>query len=1069
MSPRNLSEEEVRHENRQGFTLREPPPGSTKIRAYPAGTEWTQLNVVAWPLRIRGCKPLPWLKQYEIGRFVDPQGVLPFNDPANLNDPNLSTIAPSALRQALLGRYEVLKKGRLPPRMSPPRSSRAFWAEVNDVNGEVSTRNGTQAAWYGGHILLDRLDKATPIKLRLAPPQIGPSCRFYREYGSDRFLRFSIVKTNGDDWYQPLPGDIEPPEVGESLEKFLETPLQLEGRTFVAFRHSEDTVFFFAVEGMDIKTITLMELVTSFIPLNIRENSSLSLSKFRSRFQLGLSKTVPTCTFLESEFRVIDDIKYPNQPDVLYTDGSGIVSRCAMAEIAKMGGWDITQRGYPAAVQGRIGSCKGLWYRCAKSQDDGEKWITCRESQKKFEFDKSRKNALVFEVCRFSQSTIHASVNPQIYLILLDRRAAWLQNHRHLSKDKARVEAESFYHTFVEEQAEEAIREYLQLLSPTCPPLVIRDMVERSGSLFSQRINKMTSGCDPCSSSGFKAYAKDEEMGMDPDDLSFSEEQQLDEEEATFPVDDVFSTTEDTYSGYPASLEEVALQMLDAGYLPSSNLHLASTLSTIVKTKLRRVSDSHINISESAIAYAIPDPRDPPVLKKGELFFQPRDKFQHADGSFFHILEGPVLATRNPCTLPSDIQKLIAKDVPELREYVDVIIFSVLEDEDGSQASKSGGGDYDGDTFHLIWHSSIVDQFDCAPVGPPLFEDSEMFATMREIVESKVLPLLDELDVANQTLKLQELLLADMLRPVYFKMYSNWQKFWANFYGASDPRACKTGFLYAKTLDSLKQGKLLKTSFHRQVTKKEDSIRPHPRKDLPMESSEGRMTSLGNRIINEFQDAAAGHFDEMHAADFWDESLYQSWVKFNESGDFAEDLPLRTELRQLFHKSLARAEEIKRRMSDNEVQEKGGGEEERLSQQIKTKARRKKFSKNEVNRAWADLGREMSHDLREISPSTNLDFVKAAAMYEHSFAHSQKLWESPNFRWQSYLFGEPWGSKLCYIVAFKHLMNLKAHAVCPNPKVVITSMYCGLRTHRRVREAAENQHVMDELPVDTTN
>jgi RNA-dependent RNA polymerase len=50
-----------------------------------------------------------------------------------------------------------------------------------------------------------------------------------------------------------------------------------------------------------------------------------------------------------------------------------------------------------------------------------------------------------------------------------------------------------------------------------------------------------------------------------------------------------------------------------------------------------------------------------------------------------------------------------AVDKPELHEYTDVIIFST--DGSRSQASKEGGGDYDGDIDIVIWDPRIVTPF----------------------------------------------------------------------------------------------------------------------------------------------------------------------------------------------------------------------------------------------------------------------------------------------------------------------------------------------------------------------
>ncbi|KZV78606.1 hypothetical protein EXIGLDRAFT_824197 [Exidia glandulosa HHB12029] len=86
--------------------------------------------------------------------------------------------------------------------------------------------------------------------------------------------------------------------------------------------------------------------------------------------------------------------------------------------------------------------------------------------------------------------------------------------------------------------------------------------------------------------------------------------------------------------------------------------------------------------------------------------------------------------TRHPCKLPTDVQKVLqaflslcllltlsqvtAVDHPKLREYRDVMFFSVKGSR--SLASLLGGGDYDGDTVNTLWHPDIVTPFQPAPL-----------------------------------------------------------------------------------------------------------------------------------------------------------------------------------------------------------------------------------------------------------------------------------------------------------------------------------------------------------------
>lgn len=60
-------------------------------------------------------------------------------------------------------------------------------------------------------------------------------------------------------------------------------------------------------------------------------------------------------------------------------------------------------------------------------------------------------------------------------------------------------------------------------------------------------------------------------------------------------------------------------------------------------------------------------------------------------------ITGNVLVSRNPCILPTDVQRVRAVYKPELETFYDVIVCSTKGKQ--SLLSKLSGGDYDG-----AWH-----------------------------------------------------------------------------------------------------------------------------------------------------------------------------------------------------------------------------------------------------------------------------------------------------------------------------------------------------------------------------
>ena len=104
---------------------------------------------------------------------------------------------------------------------------------------------------------------------------------------------------------------------------------------------------------------------------------------------------------------------------------------------------------------------------------------------------------------------------------------------------------------------------------------------------------------------------------------------------------------------------------------------LFTTLDSVMRMAVRAyVKRYKIGIPSSLRAFIVPDPLN--VLREGEVFFRSsRPILNPATGKELDVLEGDVLVGRYPTKLPTDVQKMRAVDVPELRMYRDVVIFSI--------------------------------------------------------------------------------------------------------------------------------------------------------------------------------------------------------------------------------------------------------------------------------------------------------------------------------------------------------------------------------------------------------
>ncbi|CAA7271026.1 unnamed protein product [Cyclocybe aegerita] len=162
-------------------------------------------------------------------------------------------------------------------------------------------------------------------------------------------------------------------------------------------------------------------------------------------------------------------------------------------------------------------------------------------------------------------------------------------------------------------------------------------------------------------------------------------------------------------SGCPSTLEETAIVLLDAGFTPQECPVLREKIKKVVTTKVEnRTHNLKFDLEYSCTAFAVPDPFG--VLGPNEVHIKSsRRNLKTEDGMMTDIIVGDVLLTRSPCKMPIDVQKAKAVEHPLLRNYVDVIVFSIQ----GLRRliDLLGGGDYDGDVILAIWQSLLVEPF----------------------------------------------------------------------------------------------------------------------------------------------------------------------------------------------------------------------------------------------------------------------------------------------------------------------------------------------------------------------
>ncbi|PIL31169.1 RNA-dependent RNA polymerase [Ganoderma sinense ZZ0214-1] len=147
------------------------------------------------------------------------------------------------------------------------------------------------------------------------------------------------------------------------------------------------------------------------------------------------------------------------------------------------------------------------------------------------------------------------------------------------------------------------------------------------------------------------------------------------------------------------------VDLLQAGFHPLTLGHLFEKLKKMVRFGLDNIiSDLHLSIYRCARAFIVPDPYG--VLREGEIHFKSTELLNGVEDLNQYLLLGDVLIYRDPCILPSDVQKVKAVQCEALSAYTDVIVVPTV----GPRSFASYlSEDYDGAT--VIYEDRLVKDF----------------------------------------------------------------------------------------------------------------------------------------------------------------------------------------------------------------------------------------------------------------------------------------------------------------------------------------------------------------------
>jgi hypothetical protein len=158
----------------------------------------------------------------------------------------------------------------------------------------------------------------------------------------------------------------------------------------------------------------------------------------------------------------------------------------------------------------------------------------------------------------------------------------------------------------------------------------------------------------------------------------------------------------------------VTLFLLEHGFVPEELPYLADIVRDLMKKYLTRIQKFlNPRIGRSTYVLAVADPIG--CLRPGEVHLAFSEKFVDQQSGFCDMMlhDVEVVVARQPALRGSDIQKVRAVFMPELRRLLDVVIFpskGIFP-----LAERMGNGDYDGDMFWVCWEPGIVRDFRNTP------------------------------------------------------------------------------------------------------------------------------------------------------------------------------------------------------------------------------------------------------------------------------------------------------------------------------------------------------------------
>ncbi|KAJ7731214.1 RNA dependent RNA polymerase-domain-containing protein [Mycena metata] len=523
--------------------------------------------------------------------------------------------------------------------------------------------------YYGGKIQCTiRLLSAAegePPKVRLEPLQMTRSNHLARELGS-----VSVIALRDD-------------QDGALVKEWAGCKFILCGRTYLALPPKSSKVYL--IETNEDHNRSPQEWCgdqwrTSYDEY-IRKNNPMALNanqpfaKYLTRLNLYLSTSIPVLEFASEHIEFIDDkyadgwTKDRNPPtETIMTDGCGFLNRAAALKISAKLKYERT----PVAFQGRIAGSKGMWIIDPKD-DSPEPRIWIRDSQRKIRLSRLLRPQRIFDLLAASKPSAALHLSAQSIVILANNGVP-----------------SSVFSKLQEKGLRELITPLMDWKRPNATAY-LWDAVNNIAGVTRSRVQRLAVGASRAL--GFEKRAFDDDADLAPDPNNAREPAHI---------------GKNAHSGEPLVVPESAMDLMQAGFDPIKSPFLSKKLHSFIKSTMEAfLTRYRIPLVTSLEAFIIPDPTG--LLKEGEVFYK---SSREPNGA----LRAQVVVGRYPMRESSDMQKVTAVDIPELAQYLDVLVTSIRGSR--SLASLLAGGDTDGDEAIIIRDPDIVGPFQNRPVVP---------------------------------------------------------------------------------------------------------------------------------------------------------------------------------------------------------------------------------------------------------------------------------------------------------------------------------------------------------------